>query len=316
MFKTIKLSYYLILSMESSLEQLSELYDIGDKLGSGSFGEVYNVTGLKGSRKGKIMAAKVEVTGKHSRIENEYRMYKRIIKYSKSKELKENNCGIPVIYDYVKVKNANIMVMELLGDSLEDIFVKHNKRFKLQTVYKLADQMLTLIQQIHNCHILHRDIKPANFLVGNKDSKNLYIMDFGLSRKWKRRDGSHIPFRDDKSLVGTARYASTNIHMGIEPSRRDDLESIGYILVYFLKGSLPWQGLKRKKGGDHMAMIGETKICTGIKYLCKSLPPCFATYIEYCQKLFFNDVPDYSYLKKLFKDSAKELGIKAKYEWL
>lgn len=316
----IKLSSCLILLMKKCLEQLSDLYNFGEKLGSGSFGEVYKIEKIKSPKKCKYMAAKIEIAGKQSRIENEYRMYKRIAKYAKEDKLRDADCNLPIIYDYLKLDNANMMTMELLGDSLEDIFVKHNKRFKLQTVFKLADQMLTLIEQVHKCHILHRDIKPANFLVGNKDNKNektLYIMDFGLSRKWKRRDGSHIPFKDNKSLVGTARYASTNIHLGIEPSRRDDLESIGYILVYFLKGSLPWQGLKRKKGGDHMKAIGETKICTGINHLCKGLPSCFAKYLTHIRKkLYFDDTPNYKELRGLFSKSAKELGIKPKYEWL
>jgi casein kinase I family protein HRR25 len=106
----------------------------------------------------------------------------------------------------------------------------------------IGDQMVQRIEYLHNNHFIHRDMKPDNFLVGvGKKQHMIYMIDFGLAKRFRDpKTGEHIPYRDNKSLTGTARYASVNTHLGIEQSRRDDLESIGFILIYFLKGTLPW----------------------------------------------------------------------------
>ena len=138
--------------------------------------------------------------------------------------------------------------MDLMGPSLEDLFEKTpSKQFSLKTVLMLVDQMIQRIEFVHNRAFLHRDIKPDNFCIGNnKTRKKLFLIDFGLAKRYLQRDGKHIPYREGKSLTGTPRYASLNTHLGIEQSCRDDLESVGYIAMYFLRGSLPWQGIKAK----------------------------------------------------------------------
>ena len=134
--------------------------------------------------------------------------------------------------------------------------------------------MIERIKVVHNNYHIHRDIKPDNFVMGINDyQKKVFLIDFGLSKKYKSQSkGTHIPFRTDKNITGTARYCSINTHNGFEQSRRDDLESIGYVLIYFLKGILPWQGLKIEKNDDHYLAISEKKKSTTIEELCEGYP--------------------------------------------
>lgn len=205
-----------------------------EQIGSGSFGDVY----LAQYKDGKYVAAKVEEKRKHARILAEYKIYKYLNRYF--------DHGLPKIYDFFQTRDNNIMIMQLLGPSLEDLFNKYNRQFDLPTVFLIADQIIKLTKQLHEAKFIHRDIKPNNFLIGKSDKNQIYMMDFGLSKKYIQ-DGDHMKFHDKKSLIGTVRYTSVNMHMGFEPSRRDDLESIGYMLIYFLKGKLPWQGIKKQK---------------------------------------------------------------------
>jgi serine/threonine protein kinase len=150
--------------------------------------------------------------------------------------------GIPSIHWFGVEGDYNAMVMDLLGPSLEDLFNYCKRKFTVKTTLMIADQMLQRLEFLHNNHFIHRDMKPDNFLIGHGKKQNLvYIIDYGLAKRYRDpKTGEHIPYKDNKSLTGTARYASVNAHLGIEQSRRDDLESVGFILIYFLKGSLPW----------------------------------------------------------------------------
>jgi len=130
------------------------------------------------------------------------------------------------------------MVMDILGPSLEDLFNFCSRKFTLKTVLFLAHELLTKIEYIHERSFIHRDIKPGNFLIGRKNKANqVYVIDFGLAKKYRdSQTHSHIPLVEHKSLIGTARYASVNAHLGFEVSRRDDLESLGFLLIYFIRG--------------------------------------------------------------------------------
>jgi len=286
---------------------VSHEYEIIKKLGSGSFGEVYLT---KVIQNGRLVASKIEEkdSKKRSKILEEYKIY-RIL------DIKGLKSGIPKIYSFYETPKFNILVMELLGDNLDSIFISYEKKFKLQTVLKLGIEILNLIENIHNCGFIHRDIKPNNFMFGvGKHKYDLYILDFGLSKKFYKNK-KHIEYKTNKSLVGTARYTSINVHLGIEPSRRDDLESIGYMLIYFLKGVLPWQGLKKQKGVDQLELIGEAKLSTGNKKLCEGLPECFYKYLEYIRKISFDERPDYKYLKNLFTECGELYKEPLEYEF-
>ena len=289
---------------------VSNEYEIIKKLGSGSFGEVYLTKILS---TGQLVASKIEEKNNKkkkndSKIFDEYKIYRKF-------EMKGLEKGIPKIYSFYETPKFNVLVMELLGENLETIFDAYNKKFQLGTVLKLGYEIINLIEKVHNCGFIHRDIKPNNFMFGVGNKKyDLHILDFGLSKKFFK-NRKHIEIKTNKSLVGTARYTSINIHNGIEPSRRDDLESICYMLIYFLKGQLPWQGLKKKKGVNHLEIIGEIKLSTSIKKLCSDIPKCFFEYLEYIRNLTFDEKPNYKFLKQLFINCSNDFDVELAYEF-
>ena len=174
-------------------------------------------------------------------------------------------------------------------------------------------------EYIHSKNFIHRDIKPDNFLVGiGKKQHIIYAIDFGLAKRFRDpKTGDHIPYKDGKSLTGTARYASVNTHLGIEQSRRDDLESLGFVFMYFNRGSLPWQGLRAKTKKEKYEAIKDKKVSTSIEALCKGYSEEFTTYLDYCHKLNFDEKPDYGLLRKLFKDLYIRKGFECDfiYDW-
>ncbi|KAJ4895236.1 dual specificity kinase 1 [Raphanus sativus] len=278
-------------------------FKLGRKIGSGSFGELYLGVNVQ---TGEEVAVKLEsVKTKHPQLHYESKLYM----------LLQGGSGIPNIKWYGVDGEYNVMVIDLLGPSLEDLFNYCNRKLSLKTVLMLADQLINRVEYMHTRGFLHRDIKPDNFLMGlGRKSNQVYIIDFGLGKKYRDlQTHRHIPYRENKNLTGTARYASVNTHLGVEQSRRDDLEAVGYVLMYFLKGSLPWQGLKAGTRKQKYDRISEKKVSTPIEVLCRNQPSEFVSYFRYCRSLRFDDKPDYSYLKRLFRDLFIREGYQFDY---
>ena len=208
--------------------------------------------------------------------------------------------------------------MDLLGASLGSLFSFCGKRFSLKTVLMLVDQLLHRLEFIHSKGIVYRDVKPNNFVLGVGPDGNeiLYVVDFGLAKMFVDEDNRHIPF-EQQNFAGTAHYASLNAHLKRAQSRRDDLESLGFLLIYFLEGSLPWHGLKASSKRERRKMIGTMKLKTSIKDLCKGHPEEFEKFFDYVRSLDFADKPDYHFLRTIFRNLFRAKGYKFdwKYDW-
>lgn len=282
-------------------------YLLGRKLGSGSFGDIYLAVH---EQTGKEFAVKMESARcKHPQLLYEAKLLRHL----------QGGPGIANVY-YADVEGEyNVMVMDLLGPSLEDLFNYCNRKLSLKTVLNLADQMLERVEYLHSKNFIHRDIKPDNFLIGSgKKNRTLYMIDFGLAKRYRDpRTHQHIPYKENKNLTGTARYASVNAHLGLEQSRRDDLESVGYVLLYLLVGSLPWQGLKANTKHEKYQRIMDKKMSTSIETLTRGLPVEFAKYFSYVKALKFDDRPDYAYLRQLFQDLYVREGFESNgpFDW-
>jgi casein kinase 1 len=290
-------------------------YRLGRKVGAGSFGDIY--VGVN-TQTNEEVAIKLESgKSKHPQLMYEAKIYKLI----------QGAAGIPNIHWYGIEGDYNVMIIELLGPSLEDLFSFCNRKFSLKTVLMLADQMVSRMEYMHSKSFLHRDGKPDNYLIGLASpagagsvqavttlgapggvapvnrSSTVYVIDYGLAKRYRDpKTQMHIPYREGKNLTGTARYASVNTHLGIEQSRRDDMEALGYIFMYFLRGSLPWQGLKANNKKDKYEKIMEKKMSTSLESLCKGYPAEFVNFLNYTRSLRFEDKPDYAYLRRTFKD--------------
>ncbi|OXA38523.1 Casein kinase I isoform alpha [Folsomia candida] len=370
------------------------------RIGSGGFSEV--VLGMDMGTRENVAVKLERRSSRYPQLLREHQLYEAL----------EGADGLPRIRWFGRAREYNVLVMDLLGPSLEDLFNICGRQFSLQTILLLADQMLERLQFIHDNSIIHRDLKPNNMVMGLGDKANkLFLIDFGLAEVY-RTSYFHLSYNQNKTqgVAGTAGYTSLNAHLGIRRSRRDDMESIGYILVYFLRRGLPWIGLDASNKEALCARIFEVKSTTTIETLCqvfsgsgrggsvrdnvplvfgcphliqthpyptflmspdfptgytpmfisgacnqlqewglfwparnasarnganpyemkhlfwinlgldgsKGCPPEFATYLNYCRGLAFEEGPDYKYLRSLFRRLYRKLfnnGEDAEWDW-
>ena len=275
-------------------------------IGKGAFGQIYLSYDMRDNIEVSIKK-ELKRAQKQPQLKTEAKIYQSLLNInsqdiSGSKALSQDEIqGVPHFYGMGELVDCFYLIIEFLGPNLIELFNYCGyHKFTISTVCLLALQMMNRIEYLHKHNYIHRDIKPENFLIGTKSKSNIvFLLDFGLSKRYKNmKNHQHIPYREGRPLTGTARYVSINTHLGIEQSRRDDLESIGYLLIFFLKGNLPWQGLKA--GGDKYQRIMEKKLQIPTEILCFGLPDEIVYYLNYCKSLRFEDRPDYDYLRGLF----------------
>ncbi|KRZ16876.1 Casein kinase I isoform delta-like [Trichinella zimbabwensis] len=216
---------------------------------------------------------------------------------------------VPTIEYFGKDNCNTYLSMELLGPNMEDFFQENNRNLPIRDVCEYAIEIIKAIQFLHEKDFLHRDLKPENILLRRSDfsTHEVALTDFGSAIRYRMNSHfSHIAYRENLPVIGTPRYISIAAHLGIQQSPRDDLQSIGYILIYFAKGKLPWQDVE---GVEQNLKIAEMKIKIKPEHLCQGLPSAFVNYMKYCNSLIFASQPDYSYLWQLFQSSAKQNAV-------
>ncbi|KAF8078232.1 kinase-like protein [Lyophyllum atratum] len=267
------------------------------KIGAGAFGDVYLAEDVI---TGAGVAVKMEPPSHNpSKLRNEWKIYKDLGRAP----------GIPRAFWFDVESGYKAIVMSLLGPSLEEIFNTCNRVFSLKTVLLVAEQMITRIEYLHARGYIHRDIKPDNFLLGPNGNAEVHIVDFGLAMKYHDdTTHSHISCQKTSNILGTARYFSIHTHQGFEQSHRDDLESLAYVLIYFLRGTLPWQNLEGKTQRQKYSRILRVKLRTSSAELCSGLPDELRIFLDYARNLAFEDTPDYQYIRHLFSDAFYHAG--------
>ncbi|OWF34815.1 Casein kinase I isoform delta [Mizuhopecten yessoensis] len=274
-----------------SEQRIGKRYRLIRKLGEGSFGKVFLGTDVTSGESVAIKIEDTEIT--HPYLHEEEKVY-RIL---------EGGEGFPTVRWSGKDGSYNFLVTDLLGPSLYDYYHLCKKHFTLKTILLIADQLIRRLEYIHSAGFIHRDVKPENFLVGHGNKSDvIYSIDFGLSKLYRNQNNEHVPYKNKTRFAGTTRYASINTLLGIQQSRRDDMESFGYVLMYFLLRKLPWQKLNIKNKHKKRKKVLQLKQSSRIDDMIKGYPQEFAIYLKRCRSLRFEEKPDYYNLRLLFRN--------------
>ena len=278
-------------------EILFKKYKVIKKLGSGSFGDIYLGISLLNNSYVAIKTETKKIPNQHLETEA-YFLY--LLK----------SVGIPEILSFGKTKDYNILIEPFLGKSLYQLYEENNRYFRTKDICLMGIQILDRLEWIHSKNIIHRDIKPDNFLIGNKDPNTIYLIDFGLSSKYRSsKTGKHKKFGFTGKLTGTTKYSSANTIRGVEQSRKDDLISVAYMIIFFMKGNLPWQDIDSEDEVNKFTKIYLMKKNIKESELCAGLPVEIYKFLKYVQNLDFEEKPNYDYLRSLFIDLLKKKNI-------
>ncbi|KAK3825681.1 MAG: hypothetical protein J3Q66DRAFT_377092 [Benniella sp.] len=290
--------------MGSSTTVIGGEYLVVGKIGEGSFGEVFRATHITTGVDYAIKREPIHVA--HPQLEHEAEMYRKLA----------GGVGIPTMHWFGQEGQYNAIVMDLLGPNLKQVR-RENSKLPLSFVIELGVQMISQLEYIHKQGYVYRDVKPENFFMATYNNPRLSIVDFGLVAPYRDASGKHLPNKGGtkKNKVGTARYASINIHCGREHARRDDLESVGYMLLEFLIGTLPWSGISARNSRQGWAKMKEIKEDIELDELCDGLPKGFMTYIGYTRSLRFDEEPDYDHLRNILRSKGVEWAYEWAYEW-
>ncbi|KAL3587696.1 Palmitoylated plasma membrane-bound casein kinase [Fusarium poae] len=270
----------------ANLEDPKSEYEVRKKIGAGSFGVIYDGRRIWDC---KPVALKFEpCTSNFPQLNEEYRMYRKFA-----------GCeGFATVYGIGKHGPNRFLAMDLLGPSLETLFQQSSRKFTVQTVVAVGKQMISRLDEVHKKGMVYRDAKPDNFVVA--DSR-VFLIDLAMMKEYQHpTTKQHVTCEDNISTAGTARYMSINTHLGRTQSRRDDFESLWHVLIYFLRGGLPWQGMQADSS-KKIAMILEWKQKIAIKDLCKGLPYELCELGNYVRGLGFDQNPDCNYMQNLLE---------------
>ena len=299
------------LSQNNNIYKINDTYTIlfNKKIGGGAFGKIYTCINNKTK---EICACKIEKPDiENPQLNNEYRIL----------SLLKNYDYFPKCFKYCNSQYGYILILERLGSNLGVIMSKlPNKKFSMKSALMIINQSLERLKLIHEKGIIHRDMKPENLCIGYKGKeKNIYLIDFGLSKiiNNDKKNQFLLNIKKEKIVIGTVRYISMNAHLGNEQYKKDDLESLAYMMIFFIKGELPWQNMKAKSRKEKYTKIYQKKKHTVNSELCNFLPDEIKTFLNYVLNLNQKQNPDYVKLTNLINNLMKKYGYTndSQFDW-
>ncbi|XWS52413.1 hypothetical protein CRYUN_Cryun11dG0068700 [Craigia yunnanensis] len=280
----------------------SPMYKIERKLGKGGFGQVFVGRRVSGGNERATGSAAMEVALKFEHRNSKGCNYGPPYEWQVYNALGGSH-GVPKVHYKGKQGDYYVMVMDMLGPSLWDVWNSSGQAMSAEMVACIAVESLSILEKMHSKGYVHGDVKPENFLLGQPSTpqeKKLFLVDLGLATKWKdSSSGLHVDYDQRPDMFrGTVRYASVHAHLGRTASRRDDLESLAYTLIFLHRGRLPWQGYQ---GDNKSFLVCKKKMATSPEMLCCFCPPALKQFLEIVVNMKFDEEPNYSKLISLFE---------------